>query len=83
MKLASTISAVEDAQQQQSAMVKIKEAEAAAHKQECVAVVKRQKAQQLMESADLLTFKAMMALRIAEAAKTAESADGAASFFRG
>nr|GMC72861.1 uncharacterized protein LOC109187862 [Ipomoea batatas] len=75
------LKAVEDAQQQQSAMVKIKEAEAAAHKQECVAVVKRQKAQQLMESADLLTFKAMMALRIAEAAKTAESADGAASFF--
>lgn len=66
-------------QQQQSAILKVKEAKAAANRQEGLAVIKRQKAQQLMENADLATYKAMMALRIAEAARIAESTENAAA----
>ncbi|CAH9116485.1 unnamed protein product [Cuscuta europaea] len=62
------LAAQRDAEQQQSAILKVKEAKASATRQEGLAVVKRHKAQQLMENADLATYKAMMALRIAEAA---------------
>ncbi|RAL41811.1 hypothetical protein DM860_008993 [Cuscuta australis] len=67
------LQAVEGAQQKKSAFVKVQEAKEAAQKHDDKAVVKRHKAQQLMGNADLLTFKALMALRIAEAVKTAES----------
>nr|GMD31956.1 uncharacterized protein LOC109155733 [Ipomoea batatas] len=74
------LAAKQDAQQQQqSAILKVKEAKAAANRQEGLAVIKRQKAQQLMENADLATYKAMMALRIAEAARNAESTENAAA----
>ncbi|XP_060186930.1 uncharacterized protein LOC132616510 [Lycium barbarum] len=75
------IVAEKDALQQQNAVLKVKEAKAAANKSEDLAVRMRQKAQQLMENADLATYKAMMALKIAEAAKIAKSTEAVASFF--
>ncbi|KAJ8568820.1 hypothetical protein K7X08_032451 [Anisodus acutangulus] len=77
------IVAEKDALQQQNAVLKVKEAKAAADKSEDLAVWMRQKAQQLMENADLATYKAMMALKIAEAAKIAKSTEAVASFFLG
>lgn len=50
----------------------MQEAKAAANKYEGLASQKRQRAQMLMENADLATYKAMMALRIAEAAAAAQ-----------
>ncbi|XP_015082749.1 uncharacterized protein LOC107026333 [Solanum pennellii] len=75
--------AEEDAVQQQNAVLKVNEAKAAANKSEDLAVRMRQKAQQLMENADLATYKAMMALRIAEAAKIAKSKEAVAPIFLG
>ncbi|XP_055823188.1 uncharacterized protein LOC129891746 isoform X2 [Solanum dulcamara] len=72
-----------DALQQQNAVLKVKEAKAAANKSEDLAVKMRHKAQQLMENADLATYKAMMALKIAEAAKIAKSTEAVAPFFLG
>ncbi|CAN4104865.1 unnamed protein product [Withania somnifera] len=77
------IDAKKDALQQQKAILKVKEAKAAANKSEDLAVRMRQKAQQLMENADLATYKAMMALKIAEAAKIAKSTEAIAPFFLG
>lgn len=77
------IDAEKDALQQQKAVLKVKEAKAAANKSEDLAVRMRQKAQQLMENADLATYKAMMALRIAEAAKIAKCTEAVAPFFLG
>ncbi|KAJ8543480.1 hypothetical protein K7X08_006003 [Anisodus acutangulus] len=77
------IVAEKDALQQQNAVLKVKEAKAAANKSEDLAVRMRHKAQQLMENADLATYKAMMALKIAEAAKIAKSTEAVASFFLG
>lgn len=56
----------------QTAMQKYEEAKAAAEK--CIenALSKRQRAQQLLENADLVAYKAMMALRIAEAIEASE-----------
>lgn len=72
----STAMAVEqDAQEQQNAVLKVEEAKAAAKRSEGLAVLKRQRAQQLMENADLATYKAAMALKIAELAQIAESTD--------
>ena len=71
----------QDALEEQNVLCKVKETKAAASRSEGVAVVKRQKAQLLMENADLAVYKAAMALRIAEAARVAESADAVASFF--
>ncbi|RAL42886.1 hypothetical protein DM860_009393 [Cuscuta australis] len=68
------LGAQRNAEQQQSAIVKAKEAKSAANRQEGVAVAKRHKAQQLMENADLATYKAVMALKIADAVRIAESA---------
>lgn len=75
--------AEKDALQQQNAVLKVKEAKAAANKSEDLAVRMRQKAQQLMENADLATYKAMMALKIAEAAKIAKSTKAVVPFFLG
>ncbi|KAL6989390.1 hypothetical protein U1Q18_015140, partial [Sarracenia purpurea var. burkii] len=71
----------QDAAEDQNALHRVQEAKAAASRSEDLAVVKRQTAQLLMESADLVTYKAAMALRIAEAARVAESADSATTFF--
>lgn len=62
------IAAQQDALQQKNNVHKMQEAKAAANKYEGLASQKRQRAQMLMENADLATYKAMMALRIAEAA---------------
>lgn len=64
--------------EQQNNVHKLQEAKAAVGRYEGLAMLKRQRAQMLMENADLATYKAMMALRIAEAAQTAETAS---SFF--
>lgn len=79
----TAVVAEKDALQQQNAVLKVKEAKAAANKSEDLAVRMRQKAQQLMENADLATYKAMMALKIAEAAKIAKSTKAVAPFFLG
>ncbi|KAL0382609.1 UNVERIFIED_CONTAM: hypothetical protein Scaly_0548200 [Sesamum calycinum] len=52
---------------------KVQEAKAAADRFEGLAIQKRQRAQMLMENADLATYKAVMALRIAEAAQISEA----------
>ncbi|KAL3838371.1 hypothetical protein ACJIZ3_022962 [Penstemon smallii] len=48
---------------------KVEKAKAVAGRSEGLAVLKRQRAQMLMENADLATYKATIALRIAEAAQ--------------
>ncbi|KAL3820110.1 hypothetical protein ACJIZ3_006015 [Penstemon smallii] len=55
--------------------------EDAAYRSEVLAVLKRQRAQMLMKNADLATYKATIALRIAEAAQVVESSGTVASFF--
>ncbi|GFZ06023.1 hypothetical protein Acr_18g0001930 [Actinidia rufa] len=71
----------QDALEEQNALRKVEETKNAASRSEGVAILKRQKAQLLMENADLAAYKAAMALRIAEVARVAESADAAASVF--
>lgn len=66
---------------EEGALLKLQEAKAAAKKAEGVAVLKRQKAQLLMGNAELATYRATLALRIAEGTQIVESADAAASFF--
>lgn len=58
-----------DGVEQQNANPKVEEAKAAASRSLQMAIVKRQRAQLLMQNADLLTYKATMAIRIAEIAK--------------
>ncbi|KAA8544743.1 hypothetical protein F0562_019553 [Nyssa sinensis] len=79
--LLQALAAKQDAFDEQSAVLKVQEAKAAASRSEGLAVVKRQRAQLLMENADLATYKATVALRIAEAARVAESAEVAAAAF--
>nr|GEX13205.1 pentatricopeptide repeat-containing protein At2g27610-like [Tanacetum cinerariifolium] len=55
---------------------KVQEAETAAERAEQVAIAKRQRAQLKMEVADLLTYKAVIAHKIAEARATSGSVDG-------
>ncbi|KAL0403422.1 UNVERIFIED_CONTAM: hypothetical protein Sradi_1983000 [Sesamum radiatum] len=62
---------------------KVQEAKAAADRFEGLAIQKRQRAQMLMENADLATYKAVMALRIAEAAQISEAPGTVASLFLG
>lgn len=76
------IAAEQDAVEEQNAMLKVEEAKACAKKSVEVADKKRKIAQLVMQNADLATYKATMALNIAQAARVAESADAAvASFF--
>ncbi|XP_052184626.1 uncharacterized protein LOC127796506 [Diospyros lotus] len=65
----------EVALEDENALVKVQEAKTRVSRSEALAVVKRQRAQVLMDKADLATYKAAMALRFAE------SAGAAASFF--
>ena len=73
----AVMAAEQDAEEQQNAVLKVEEAKAAANRSEGLAVLKRQRAQQLMENADLASYKAAMALKIAELAQIAESTDNA------
>ncbi|XP_008456590.2 uncharacterized protein LOC103496500 isoform X2 [Cucumis melo] len=68
-----------DAVEDQNAVQKYEESKAAAEK--CIenAVNKRQRAQLLLENADLAVYKAMSALRIAEAIEASDSAGAAAT----
>ncbi|XP_054792823.1 uncharacterized protein LOC129298437 [Prosopis cineraria] len=62
-------------------MLRVEEAKASADKSMELAILKRKRAQVLMENADLATYKATMLIRIAEAAQVAESTDVSAGFF--
>ncbi|XP_057472110.1 uncharacterized protein LOC130760696 [Actinidia eriantha] len=70
-----------DAVEEQNALLRVQEAKAAASRSEGLAIARRQAAQLLMEKADLVTYRAAKALRIAEAARVTKSTDAAASFF--
>lgn len=70
-----------DTSEHKNNLFKLQEARAFADRSEQSAVLKRQRAQILMENADLTTYKAIMALRIAEAAEIAETPGAIASFF--
>ncbi|KAK6933500.1 Enhancer of polycomb-like, N-terminal [Dillenia turbinata] len=75
----TTLAAEHDAVCEEKAMLKIQEAKAAANKAAELAILRRRNAQTLMEKADLLAYKATMALRIAEAARVADLAGPAGS----
>lgn len=77
----TAIAAEQDALQQKNNVHKLQEAKVAANKYEDLASQKRQRAQMLMENADLATYKAMMALRIAEAAEADETPERAALLY--
>ena len=62
-------------------MVKIEETRVSATRSVESAILIRQRAQLLMQNADMATYKAMMALRIAEAARFTESSDCAVAQF--
>ncbi|GMY23353.1 protein GLUTELIN PRECURSOR ACCUMULATION 3 [Fagus crenata] len=62
-------------------VLKVQEANASANRSVEFAILKRRRAQFLMENADLATYRALMALRIAEAARVAESSDATTSYF--
>lgn len=64
-----------DPVEEQKALLKVEEAKAATARSVDAAIEKRNKAQLLMEKADVATYKAAMALRITEAAQIAESLD--------
>lgn len=67
--------------EEQNAKLRVEEAKALAER--CVesAIGKRQRAQLLIEIADLATYKAAVALRIAKAAEVEGSAEAAAAYF--
>ncbi|XP_061996033.1 uncharacterized protein LOC133714036 [Rosa rugosa] len=74
------LAAEQDALQEQNAVLKVEEAKAAADRSVDLAIRKRQRAQVLMQNADLATYKAAMAYRIAEAAQVLGSPDAAAVY---
>ena len=63
------------AEAEQNAMVKVEEARVSATRSVESAILKRQRAQLLMQNADMSIYKAMVALRIAEAARFTESSE--------
>lgn len=67
------IAAEHNAAEEQTAYFRVQEAKASADKSVEVAILKRRRAQFLMENADLAMYRATMALRIADAAS--ESSD--------
>ncbi|GER28301.1 enhancer of polycomb-like transcription factor protein [Striga asiatica] len=77
------IPAERDTLEQQDNVHKVQEAKAAAERFEGLAILKRQKAQLLMANADLATYKAFVALRIAEAAQMAKHPENVHSFLPG
>ncbi|XVE75535.1 hypothetical protein DITRI_Ditri12bG0101400 [Diplodiscus trichospermus] len=79
--LLQALAAEHDVLAEQNAMVKVEEARVSAARSVESAILKRQQAQLLMQNADMTTYKAMMALRIAEAALFTESSEGAVTQF--
>lgn len=77
----TAIAAEQDALEEKNAMLRIEEAKASADKSMELAILKRKRAQVLMENADLATYKATMLIRIAEAAQVAESTNVSAEYF--
>lgn len=69
----TAIAAERDVLEHNNNTQKLQEAKAAADRFEEMAILKRQRAQMLMENADLVTYKAVLALRIAEAAQLDEN----------
>ncbi|GLT93305.1 hypothetical protein SLE2022_111040 [Rubroshorea leprosula] len=65
------------AAEEQNALRNVEAAKVSANRSVESASKKRKRAQLLMENASMSTYKAMMALRIAEAARVAESSDAA------
>ncbi|GAV79408.1 EPL1 domain-containing protein [Cephalotus follicularis] len=80
-RLLQAMAAERDAWDEQTAMQKVEEAKLLANKSIELAILKRQRAQSLMENAGLATYKATMVLRIAEAAGLSESSDAAVAHF--
>lgn len=74
------MAAARSAVEERNAMLKIQEAKASASTTLELSIKKRQRAQVLMENADLAMYRATMALRIAEAAQVAESNEATADF---
>ncbi|KAM2065036.1 hypothetical protein EV1_027842 [Malus domestica] len=70
----------QDAMQEQNDVVRVEEAKDAAERSVEFAIRKRQRAQLVMQNADLVTYKATMAFRIAEAALVLGSPDAAADY---
>uniref|UniRef100_A0A803N739 Enhancer of polycomb-like protein n=1 Tax=Chenopodium quinoa TaxID=63459 RepID=A0A803N739_CHEQI len=75
------IAAEHNAAEEQSAVLRIQEAIASADKSVELAILKRQRAQLLMENADLAMYRATMALRIADAAAEILDTQQAADHF--
>ncbi|KDP45003.1 hypothetical protein JCGZ_01503 [Jatropha curcas] len=73
--LLQAMAAEHDALEEQNAMRKVEAAKASAQKSVESAILKRRRAQMLMENADLAIYKSLMALRIAEAARMANLTD--------
>ena len=69
------MAAEQDALEGYNSMHKIEEAENSVKRSLEAAILKRRRAQLLMKNADLATYKAAMALKIAEAALFAGSSD--------
>ncbi|GAU34314.1 hypothetical protein TSUD_20200 [Trifolium subterraneum] len=74
------IAAEQDALEE-DAMLRVKEAKAAANTSMEIAIQKRKRAQILAENADLATYKAAMLIKIAGAAAAAESVEVGANYF--
>ncbi|XVF75717.1 hypothetical protein PTKIN_Ptkin13bG0209100 [Pterospermum kingtungense] len=79
--LLQALAAENDVLAEQNDMVKVEEAKLSATRAVELAILKRQRAQLLMQNADMAIYKATMALRIAEAARFTESSEGAVSQF--
>ncbi|GLT88771.1 hypothetical protein SLE2022_067820 [Rubroshorea leprosula] len=67
----------EDAVEEQNALQQVEQARVSANRSMESAVEKRQRVQLLMENANMATYKAMVALRIAEAARVVVFSDAA------
>lgn len=67
------MAAEQDAAEEESVLRNVEAARVSANKSVELALEKRKRAQLLMENADLATYKAMVALRIAEAARIADN----------
>lgn len=75
------MAAEQDALEEKNVMLKVKEANASADRSVELAILKRRRAQFLMNNADLAAYRAVMALQIAEAARVAETSDATTSYF--
>ncbi|ESQ40375.1 hypothetical protein EUTSA_v10012741mg [Eutrema salsugineum] len=81
LSLVGVKAAEQEASEEQNDYLRVEEAKALADRAMEIAIAKRRRAQVLAENADLAVYKAMTALRIAEAMKVAESSEVATSLF--